>query len=97
VALAIDYEGEIKYTRHLYHAPPEIYLDILQEVADEHETVMVVGHNPGIEDLVEVTARRWERMPTAALAKVQLPISRWAELTDETKGQLVAVWRPKEL
>ncbi len=97
VAMTIDYDGEIKYTRFLYHAPPEHYLTLLSEVSDEHSLVMVVGHNPGIEDLVMVMTSGWERMPTAALAKVKLPISHWAELTDETKGSLEAVWRPKEL
>jgi hypothetical protein len=36
-------------------------------------------------------------MPTAALAQVQLPIQSWADLEEEPQGELVAVWRPKEL
>jgi phosphohistidine phosphatase len=97
VADASGFENEIKYTRHLYHAAPEQYIEVLQEVGGDYERVMVVGHNPGIEYLVELLTDVGERMPTAALAQVDLPIEQWAELDEEVKGKLVNVWRPKEL
>jgi hypothetical protein len=35
-------------------------------------------------------------MPTAALACVDLPIERWSELSDHTRGNLAHIWRPKD-
>jgi phosphohistidine phosphatase len=58
---------------------------------------MVVGHNPGIEYLIDLLTDSDERMPTAALAQVELSIEQWADLDDEVMGILVNVWRPKEL
>jgi phosphohistidine phosphatase len=58
---------------------------------------MVVGHNPGLEDLIEMLTEEWERMPTAALAQVELTLESWQELSDESSGRLVNCWRPKEL
>jgi phosphohistidine phosphatase len=97
VADASGFENEIKYTRRLYHAAPEQYIELLQEVGKEHDRVMVVGHNPGLEYLVELLTDARERMPTAALAQVELPIEQWAELNDGIAGKLVNVWLPKEL
>lgn len=97
VALASDYEQEIKYTRSFYHADPEPYIEALQQLDDSYERVMVIGHNPGIEELVEELTGLWERMPTAALAQVALPINHWHELDEEITGELVNLWRPKEL
>lgn len=97
VATASGYEHEIKYTRRLYHAAPEQYIEILQEAGGDYERVMVVGHNPGIEYLVDLLTDVDERMPTAALAQVELPIAQWTDLDDEVVGKLVNVWRPKEL
>jgi phosphohistidine phosphatase SixA len=57
---------------------------------------MVVGHNPGLERLVEVLARKRETLPTAALARITLPIDDWKDLK-ASKGTLAAIWRPKEL
>jgi hypothetical protein len=39
----------------------------------------------------------FERMPTAALAVISLPITSWRELSSETRGELVRIYRPKEL
>lgn len=97
VADACGYENDIVYTRHLYHAAPDAYLEALRELGQEHERVMVVGHNPGIEYLVALLTGEHEVMPTAALAQVALPIEQWADLDDEVMGKLVNVWRPKEL
>ena len=58
---------------------------------------MVVGHNPGMEALVAHLTGRMETMPTAALAHVALPIDQWTELDYEVEGELLHLWRPKEI
>lgn len=97
VAMDCDYGGEIQYTRHLYGAWPDDYIELLNELDSDVSHVMVVGHNPGIEDLVEELSGEWIRMPTAALAQIDFDIDRWSELSLEASGRLVNVWRPKEL
>lgn len=96
-ANSAGYEGEIKTTRQLYHAGPEDYFIVLKGVKDSHDRVMVVGHNPGMEELVEEFSERPERMPTAALAQVELQIDSWTEMGGEVNGRLVSLWRPREL
>jgi phosphohistidine phosphatase len=97
VAMACGYESDIIYTRLLYLAAPDAYLEALRELGKAQERVMVVGHNPGIEYLVELLTEEKEVMSTATLAQVELPIEQWADLNDEVIGKLVNVWRPKEL
>ena len=46
---------------------------LLREVSDEATTVVLVGHNPGVEDLVASLTGQWVPMPTSALAVVDLP------------------------
>lgn len=97
VALHTDYEHEIVVTRDLYHAVPEDFVEALHEVGGDHEVILVVGHNPGLEELVNYLTGEEERMPTAALAQVALPIEGWDELGDGVEGVLQNLWRPKEL
>ncbi|MBE2222826.1 MAG: histidine phosphatase family protein [Anaerolineae bacterium] len=97
VALNSGYEQEITVTRQLYHGDPEDYLEIVREKGGPHGRVMVVGHNPGLEALVEELTSSYQIMPTAALVQVNLPIDSWADFTDDVSGELVGVWRPKEL
>lgn len=97
VALACGYEARIQVTRQLYHAEPETYLEVLHEQGGAADLVLVVGHNPGIEELVEMLTGAAESMPTAALAYVQFNIDDWHTLTTETGGSLVNLWRPRDI
>jgi phosphohistidine phosphatase len=73
------------------------YLAYLRQLSDEHQCVLVVGHNPGLEDVLEKLTGRFERLTTAALAHVTLKISEWRELSASPQGQLIHVWRPSDL
>ena len=98
MADAAGYEGTILLERRLYHASPTEIVNLLHTVVEsELETVMIVGHNPGLEELVTKLTGAREDMPTAALARIELPIERWADLTASTRGDLVDVWRPRDL
>ncbi|HTH52269.1 MAG TPA: hypothetical protein VL501_10065, partial [Pyrinomonadaceae bacterium] len=62
---------------------------------DRFSSVMLVGHNPGMEGLVRVLTNRIEPMPTAAVAIIDLPIEHWKDLAPGT-GVLRAVFRPRD-
>lgn len=94
---AMDYDGELRLERELYAADPEAYLDALQALPDAFERVMVIGHNPGLEELIEMLTGDWQRLPTAALAQVELELDTWQDLSEETPGRLVHLWLPREL
>jgi phosphohistidine phosphatase len=97
VAGAARYEGKILLDRQLYLAEPADILSVLRELHENAETVMIVGHNPGLEDLVKLLTGEPHDLPTAALAQVVLPIESWRGLDLSIRGTLVGHWRPKEL
>jgi phosphohistidine phosphatase len=97
LAAACGYAGEIGLTPRLYLAEPDECLAVLREIPDRDGSVLLVGHNPCFEDLVERLVGRPERMPTAALARIALPLGRWQDATLAVRGELLALWRPKEL
>jgi phosphohistidine phosphatase len=97
VAKACTYMGEIKKTRELYLAEPEDYIEVLRQVDEKHLRVLVVGHNPGLESLIEALTGEEMAMPTAALAYLELSLQHWRDLDMNTKCKLVNVWRPKDL
>ncbi len=91
------YSREIQVTRSLYHADTSSYISVLNELAGDYDRVMIVGHNPGMEELLEDLTDVYERLTTATLAQVSLPIDEWRQLDEAVKGRLVGIWRPKEL
>ena len=97
VAESARYEGEILLDQNLYMAGPADILSLLRTVRKNAETVMIVGHNPGLEELVERLTGKPQDLPTAALAQIVLPIDQWRDLKLSTRGTLMGHWRPKEL
>jgi phosphohistidine phosphatase len=97
VAEAARYAGEILLDPHLYLASPADILSLLRTVREQAETVMIVGHNPGLEELVAQLTGERQDLPTAALAQIVLPIDQWRDLKPSTRGTLVGHWRPEEL
>lgn len=92
-----DYHGDILWREALYAASPEAYIQALRELPDMYERVMVVGHNPGLEELIAMLTDSWESMPTAALAQLSLDVASWSDVGYDPVGKLIKVWRPKEL
>ncbi len=97
VAKAARFPGELRLDPRLYLAAPADILSLLQRVEANADTVMIVGHNPGLEQLVEQLTGERHDLPTAALAQIGLPIDRWRDLKRSTRGTLLGLWRPKEL
>jgi len=59
--------------------------------------VLVVGHNPGLEALIEELTDEAMAMPTAALAYLELSLKRWKDLDMNTECKLVNMWQPRDL
>ena len=97
VAEVARYAGEILVDPHLYMASPADIISLLPTVRENAETVMIVGHNPGLEKLVEQLTGERHDLPTATLAQIGLPIDQWRDLKLSTRGRLVGLWRPEEL
>lgn len=97
VALSADFEGELRTERNFYLAGPPTYVEVLNELPDSYERVMVVGHNPGMEELVSLLTDRDRPMTTANVAVVELPIESWRELTIFANGRLLHHWQPSDL
>jgi phosphohistidine phosphatase len=91
-------EDQLQLTKDFYHAPSNVYLNFLTNFSvPSVKTLMLVGHNPGLEDLVETLAGDWESMPTAAVAHFELHAGEWSDLRSPGMLALKAVWRPKEI
>jgi len=97
VAEASGYDGEVQVSRDLYAAGPEEFVEALAGLMPVLDTVLVVGHNPGVEELLEMLTDEAPAMPTAALAQVELDIEGWADLEGEVTGRLVNLWLPRDL
>lgn len=98
VASSAGYTRGLVVEPSLYHAKPDDVIAVLNSVPDQAaHSVMIVGHNPGLEDLIEQLTGEHHGLPTAALVQLALPIDTWTELDDGAVAAVVDAWRPKDL
>lgn len=95
-AAAAGLDAAPRYDERIYEASAGRLIDVLSEVGREAESVLLIGHNPGVEKLIEVLTGESARMTTAALARVALDIDAWDKI-GVGSGRLDWVVRPKEL
>jgi phosphohistidine phosphatase len=94
--------GEVRLVRGIYHAWVPELVRLIRETPDELATVLLLGHSPGIPDLVEHICIRtdsadWaqldQKYPTSGLAVVNVPCP-WRELGTST-ADLVSFTIPR--
>ena len=96
VADAASYTNKVVLSSQLYHARPDSMIQVLKDVPDSARRVMIVAHNPGLEDLVTQLTGEQIDLPTAALGHIALPIARWSDLRLPGEGSVIEFWSPKD-
>lgn len=100
---AVTTDSTVEIRPALYLADADDLLGIVRSIPEPLESALLIGHNPGMQDLaIELAGRGGERrrlrekFPTAALAALESKVDRWSELALGA-AELVGYVRPKEL
>lgn len=109
IEIAAEAAGQspaVIWDRRIYLASSATLIDILREQEGDPVAILMVGHNPGLEDVIfdlvpddgtsplrDVVE---EKFPTAAYAVLELDIDNWADL-EEGQARLVHLIRPRDL
>lgn len=104
-----EVEADIEYRDNLYLADAARILAALRGAPAAVSSLMIVGHNPGMEDCAGLLAREpvrrkerarhealEEKFPTCALAILDFDVGRWRDVAQGT-GKLVDFVRPRDL
>jgi phosphohistidine phosphatase len=79
----------VKFDERIYEASADAILAVAGEIAARVRTLMIVGHNPGLQDLsqaliasgdVELREQLNEQLPTTGLVVIDFPVESWNEL-----------------
>src|SRR5688572_33325074 len=87
---------EPRFEERIYEADVGTLFEIVKSIADTSNTAMMVGHNPGFENLLDYLTGDTRHMPTCALAKIEFDAGSWREVSEES-GRLELFVTPKEL
>jgi len=96
---------EVRHDQRIYEAPVSRLINVLHEVEEGTGTILMIGHNPGFEDLakllvgegdVDAILRINQKYPTAGLAVIEFPHGSWREVRGKS-GRLERFVTPKSL
>jgi phosphohistidine phosphatase len=97
VGEAAGYHGDIRYTDNLYHAGATDIVEVVCQLDDDCHRALLVGHNPGMIDLLEYLTGTSQPFPTAAVAHLELAVANWRDTELTTRATLLGLWRPRDL
>lgn len=97
---------EPNWDRRIYLASAATLLDVLRDTGRDAGNLLIAGHNPGLEDLIlmlvpetpsdPLRAEVEEKLPTSALARLELDIDDWQAL-DIGMARFTQFIRPRDL
>jgi phosphohistidine phosphatase len=88
--------ARLEFNETIYGASSAELTRLVRRLPDTVNCALMVGHNPGFEELVARLTAADERMPTAALACIEFQIDHWKDIEDKT-GKLIWLMTPKKL
>lgn len=97
VAETSGFRGETRITGDLYEAWAARIAAVIQCLPENTSRVLLIGHNPGLEEFLEGVTGGYRPLSTAALAWLEFSVEQWREISKETKGELRKLWQPREL
>jgi phosphohistidine phosphatase len=109
LAPELDASPDVRFVEALYLAPAPTIAKLVRAVAPGVQTLLVIGHNPGLEDCAQAFARKpvtgeerkrdaalRTKFPTCALAVLDFDVESWPEAAAGS-GILADFERPKGL
>lgn len=96
VMKAARLQVELRYDHRIYEAGSVKLVEVVSQIEEGRSKVLVVGHNPGLEELLQMLIGRLEHVAPGTLAKIDFEANKWSE-AGERKGNLDWLVQPKEL
>jgi phosphohistidine phosphatase len=87
---------DLRFDERIYEADVETLLKVISQIDEAAETVVIVGHNPGLQELLKALTDEEHEFPTAALAQISLKLDNWSAVQPKS-GRLRWIVTPKGL
>jgi phosphohistidine phosphatase len=96
-AAAMGYTTPIEAEPAIYQAGANTLLRVVRKLPDAAATVLLVGHNPGLQELAGLLAPELadHELPTAGVVHLEWPAARWKDLKPGT-ALLRGIYSPRD-
>lgn len=93
-----EYKGLVKVNSGFHLGGMDSYLHSIAETASNTTRLLIIGHNPGLEELVRFLTCRSLKIHTCTLVQLNLEIVNWKNIAFQqvVRSEIMNIWRPKK-
>ncbi len=91
------YSRDILIEDSLYFSGMEAYIRVIQKQSDYIDRIMLVGHNPDIEELYGELSGDYIHYPTCCLSIMEFELEGWRNFRLNSPCSLLELWAPKDV
>lgn len=95
IARQLDCKHDIVVNDELYASQADGLLEVIHGLDDKLKYVMLVGHNPALDELAHRLSNKIDHLPTCAIAKFNFAAESWSSI-GQTKPEKVTLDYPKK-
>ena len=88
---------DTQFTAELYLCPAAEIADVVRKYGGDADRLLILGHNPGMEEFLEATVGYAKKFPTAAFAELRVDAASWSHFRVDSPISLESLRRPREL
>lgn len=96
VSKAAKWSAEVRYDQQIYEASGLRLAEVVSQIENDRKVVMLVGHNPGMAELLFLLTAERVEVPTGTFAKIAVNATEWAHAADK-RATLELLVKPREL
>lgn len=93
------YNGLVEVNFSFHEGNTTSYLQSISTSHEDKDMLLIVGHNPTLEQLISLLTNKTVRLPTCTLVQIKLNIANWNKVIHHSgsKPEIVNIWRPKKV
>jgi phosphohistidine phosphatase len=94
-----SYNKLVEVNFEFHRGGTSAYIHAISIAPNDKNILLIVGHNPDLEDLIKVITNRTIKLPTCTLIQINMNIKNWKStaIYGSFKSEIVNIWRPKRI
>ncbi|HET6588762.1 MAG TPA: histidine phosphatase family protein [Candidatus Nitrosocosmicus sp.] len=93
------YDGMVEVNFSLHEGDTTSYIQAITTSHEDKNKLLIVGHNPTLEQLLSLLTNKTVSLPTCTLVQIKLNVASWNKVIyhSGSKPEIVNIWRPKKI
>lgn len=95
IAKKVGYKKTISTNPDIYEAESKTLEKIIGDIDDKKKIVFLIGHNPGLSDLISILSKMDENIPTCAVVEIGFNTNSWKKISKKN-SKVISYEYPKK-